>query len=61
MAPAGTTLVVMAVNGPVRSTPRFWTVSPAYGSGDRLHPNDAGCRAMAEAVDLALLRPTTHG
>ncbi|GLZ43616.1 hypothetical protein Acsp05_72400 [Actinokineospora sp. NBRC 105648] len=28
---------------------------PAYDSGDRLHPNDAGNRAMAEAVDLALL------
>ncbi|MGH3089285.1 MAG: SGNH/GDSL hydrolase family protein, partial [Rubrobacteraceae bacterium] len=28
---------------------------PAYDSGDHLHPNDAGYRAMAEAVDLALL------
>ncbi|MFI6291200.1 SGNH/GDSL hydrolase family protein [Nonomuraea sp. NPDC050790] len=27
----------------------------AYDSGDRLHPNDAGYRAMAEAVDLAAL------
>ncbi|MGM1060711.1 SGNH/GDSL hydrolase family protein [Saccharothrix sp. Mg75] len=27
----------------------------AYDSGDHLHPNDAGYRAMAEAVDPALL------
>jgi lysophospholipase L1-like esterase len=27
---------------------------PAYDSGDHLHPNDAGYRAMGEAVDLAL-------
>ncbi|EPH44939.1 SGNH/GDSL hydrolase family protein [Streptomyces aurantiacus] len=27
-------------------------IAPAYDSGDGLHPNDAGYRAMAEAVDL---------
>lgn len=27
---------------------------PAYDSGDHLHPNDAGCKAMAEALDLSL-------
>jgi lysophospholipase L1-like esterase len=27
---------------------------PQYDSGDHLHPNDAGYRAMGEAVDLAL-------
>lgn len=31
------------------------TLHPAYDSGDHLHPNDAGTRAMAEAVDLAML------
>jgi lysophospholipase L1-like esterase len=25
-----------------------------YDSGDRLHPNDAGHKAMGEAVDLSL-------
>jgi len=29
---------------------------PAYDSGDHLHPNDAGYRAMADAVPLSLLR-----
>jgi lysophospholipase L1-like esterase len=28
---------------------------PAYNSGDNLHPNDAGYRAMANAIDLSLL------
>jgi lysophospholipase L1-like esterase len=29
---------------------------PAYDSGDHLHPNDAGLKAMGEAVDLGLFR-----
>jgi lysophospholipase L1-like esterase len=29
---------------------------PAYDSGDHLHPNDAGYRAMANAIDLKLFR-----
>lgn len=29
---------------------------PAYDSGDRLHPNDAGYQAMANAIDLKLFR-----
>jgi lysophospholipase L1-like esterase len=29
---------------------------PAFDSGDLLHPNDAGFRAMAESIDLAQLR-----
>jgi lysophospholipase L1-like esterase len=28
---------------------------PAFDSGDHLHPNDAGCQAMADAVNLAML------
>lgn len=28
---------------------------PAFDSGDHLHPNDAGCQAMADAVDLSML------
>ena len=28
---------------------------PAYDSGDHLHPGDAGCQAMADAVNLAML------
>lgn len=30
---------------------------PEFDPGDHLHPNDAGYEAMANAVDLALLRP----
>jgi lysophospholipase L1-like esterase len=30
-------------------------LDPAYDSGDHLHPNDAGYRAMAKAIDLAAL------
>jgi lysophospholipase L1-like esterase len=29
---------------------------PTFDAGDQLHPNDAGFRAMAESIDLALLR-----
>jgi lysophospholipase L1-like esterase len=29
---------------------------PQYDSGDHLHPNDAGYKAMGDAVDLALLK-----
>jgi lysophospholipase L1-like esterase len=31
-------------------------LNPVYDSGDHLHPNDTGMQAMADAVDLALLR-----
>ena len=29
---------------------------PAYDSGDHLHPNDAGYKAMADTIDLSLFR-----
>jgi len=29
---------------------------PLYDSGDHLHPNDAGYKAMGEAIDLRLFR-----
>ncbi|GAB2638383.1 SGNH/GDSL hydrolase family protein [Nocardia goodfellowii] len=31
-------------------------LNPPYDSGDHLHPNDAGYRAMADAIDLSELR-----
>ena len=33
-------------------------LNPAYDSGDHLHPNDTGYRAMAAAIDLLLFDPT---
>lgn len=32
------------------------TLLPAYDSGDHVHPNDAGYKAMANAIDLSLFR-----
>jgi len=29
---------------------------PAFDSGDQLHPNDAGYKAMADAIDLNLFK-----
>jgi lysophospholipase L1-like esterase len=30
-------------------------LNPAYDSGDHLHPNDAGYRSVADAIDLTKL------
>jgi lysophospholipase L1-like esterase len=30
-------------------------LNPTYDSGDHLHPNDAGCQAMADAIDVRML------
>lgn len=35
--------------------------NPAYDSGDHLHPNDAGYKAMATAIDLALFNLPAGG
>ena len=39
-----------AVRDPVHPS----RILPAYDSGDHTHPNDAGYRAMANAIDLDL-------
>jgi lysophospholipase L1-like esterase len=31
-------------------------MAPGYDSGDGLHPSDAGARALADAIDLAIFR-----
>jgi lysophospholipase L1-like esterase len=41
-----------AVRDPTRPT----QLLPAYDSGDHLHPNDAGYKAMADAVDLSIFK-----
>ena len=41
-----------AVRDPAHPT----RILPAYDSGDHLHPNDAGDRAMANFIDLSLFR-----
>ena len=41
-----------ATRDPARPT---WFL-PAYDSGDHLHPNDAGYKAMADSIDLTMLR-----
>ena len=36
-------------------------IRPAYDSGDNLHPNDAGYKAMADAIDLSLFKAPVSG
>lgn len=31
-------------------------LDPAYDSGDHIHPNDDGMKAMSDAIDLRVLR-----
>ncbi len=40
----------------LRDPARPTRLLPAYDSGDRLHPNDAGYRAMGEGIDLTLFK-----
>jgi len=36
-------------------------ILPAFDSGDHLHPNDASYQAMANAIDLRLLKTDGEG
>ena len=40
----------------IRDPKRPAYIRADYDSGDHLHPNDAGYKAMAESIDLELLR-----
>jgi lysophospholipase L1-like esterase len=40
----------------IRDPENLVAMRAAYDSGDHLHPNDAGYRAMADAIDLSLFR-----
>jgi lysophospholipase L1-like esterase len=40
----------------MRDPERPAALNPAYDSGDHLHPDDKGMKAMADAIDLHLLR-----
>ncbi|MFF8938324.1 SGNH/GDSL hydrolase family protein [Streptomyces paradoxus] len=48
---------VLDFDAVVRDPQRPARMLPAYDSGDRLHPGDAGLAALANSVDLRLLRP----
>ncbi|MFJ5727311.1 SGNH/GDSL hydrolase family protein [Streptomyces paradoxus] len=48
---------VLDFDAVVRDPQRPARMLPAYDSGDRLHPGDAGLAALADSVDLGLLRP----
>jgi lysophospholipase L1-like esterase len=45
---------VVDFNAAVRDPAHPQHFLPAYDSGDHLHPGDAGYKAMANAIDLAL-------
>ena len=47
---------VIDFDRPVQDPARPDTLLPAFDSGDHLHPNDAGYRAMADAIDLKLFK-----
>lgn len=52
---------VVDFDAAVRDRHRPARLAARYDSGDGLHPNDAGMRAMAEAVPLGLFRPGAAG
>ncbi|BBC31777.1 GDSL-like Lipase/Acylhydrolase [Streptomyces graminofaciens] len=47
---------VLDFDAVLRDPERPARMLPAYDSGDHLHPGDAGLAALAESVDLSLLR-----
>ncbi|WP_185715542.1 SGNH/GDSL hydrolase family protein [Halocatena pleomorpha] len=47
---------VIDLDKALRDPERPRRLRPEYDSGDHLHPSDAGYRAMANAVDLSLLK-----
>jgi lysophospholipase L1-like esterase len=47
---------VIDFDAATRDPTRPARLRPEFDSGDHIHPNDAGNRAMAEAVDLSLFR-----
>ena len=49
---------VIDFDGPTRDPSHPEALLPAYDSGDHLHPNDAGYRAMADAINLKLFHET---
>ena len=48
---------VVDFDAATRDPARPVRLRPDFDSGDHLHPNDAGYKAMAEAIDLKLLGP----
>lgn len=48
---------VLDFDAVVRDPQRPSRMLPAYDSGDHLHPGDAGLAALADSVDLRLLKP----
>ncbi|WP_373569228.1 SGNH/GDSL hydrolase family protein [Streptomyces sp. FXY-T5] len=48
---------VLDFDAVVRDPQRPSRMLPAYDSGDHLHPGDTGLAALADSVDLRLLRP----
>jgi len=47
---------VIDFNAATRDPAAPTRLRPAFDSGDHIHPNDAGNKAMAEAIDLKLFR-----
>lgn len=47
---------VIDFDGAVRDPSRRTQILPKFDSGDHIHPSDAGYQAMANAIDLALLK-----